>query len=279
MNCDNHRKATMKTLYISDLDGTLLNNDETLSEFTATNLNGLLEKGVVFSFATARSYTTAKKVTPNLKMKYPAVVHNGTFIVDKDGNILKKNTFSKQDSTDIINTLLKSGVNPVVYSLINEKEQFSYIREKLNSETLNFLSSRKNDPRKREVFDIQNLYDGEVYYFTLIGDEDKTKPLFELYKDRYQCYFQRDIYSNDYWLEILPQGATKADGVKQLAKLLGCDRIVAFGDGVNDIEMFKIADECYAVENACDKLKQIATKVIASNVQNGVVLQILSSNK
>ena len=269
----------MKTLYISDLDGTLLNSDETLSEYTATNLNKLLDDGVVFSFATARSYTTAKKVTPNLKMKYPAVVHNGTFVVDKDGKIIAKNTFEKHDATQIIDTLLNSGVNPVVYSLIENREQFSFVREKMNKETLSFLSHRENDPRKREIFDNKQLYDGEIYYFTLIGDEDKTKPLYELFKDRFQCYFQRDIYSNDYWLEILPQGATKANAVKQLANLLQCDHIVAFGDGINDVEMFEISDECYAVSNACDKLKQIATKTIDSNIQNGVVQWILENCK
>lgn len=269
----------MKTLYISDLDGTLLMGDEKLSEYTATNLNKLLDDGLVFSFATARSYTTAKKVITGLEMKYPAVVHNGTFIVDKDGNIIAKNTFKKQDTTEIIDTLLKSGVNPVVYSLIDSREQFSFIRERMNKETLSFLSNRENDPRKREVFDDERLYDGEIYYFTLIGDEDKTKPLYEHFKDRFQCYYGRDIYSNDYWLEILPKGATKANAVKQLAKLLNCDHIVAFGDGVNDIEMFRIADECYAVENATQELRQIATKTIEKNTCNGVIRWILLNFK
>ena len=265
----------MKTLYISDLDGTLLDSNERLSEYTAKALNELLSKGLTFSFATARSYTTAAKVTVGLTMKYPAVVHNGTFIVDKDGNIITKNTFKKEDSTLILDAILKSGVSPVVYSLIENKEQFSYIKEKLNRETKAFLSTRESDPRNREVFDTERLYDGEVYYFTLIGDEDKTEALYKLFKDKFQCYFQRDIYSNDYWLEILPQGATKANAVKQLAQILDCEKIVAFGDGVNDIEMFSIADECYAVENACDKLKQIATKIIPSNTCDGVIRQIL----
>ncbi len=269
----------MKTLYISDLDGTLLDNTPKTSEYTNQTLNDLQNKGVIFSFATARSYTTAKKVTTGLSMKYPAVVHNGTFIVDKDGAIIAKNTFSKDDSKSIIDTLLDSGVNPVVYSLINGKEQFSYIRERLNSETLEFLSSRKDDPRNREVFITDRLYDGEVYYFTLIGDEDKTKPLYDYFKDRFQCFFQQDIYSNDYWLEILPKGATKANAVKQLAELLECDHIVAFGDGINDIDMFKASDECYAVENATESLKQIATNIIDKNTDNGVVSWILKNRK
>lgn len=267
----------MKTLYISDLDGTLLDDTPKTSEYTNSVVKQLHEKDVIFTFATARSYTTAKKVTQGLPMKYPSVVHNGTFIVDTDGTIITKNTFSKADSTFILNTLLKLGLNPIVYSLIDEKEQFSYIRNRLNKETLAFLSTRKDDKRNREVFSTDKLYDGEVYYFTLIGDEDKTQPLYEELKNSYQCYYQRDMYSGDYWLEILPKGATKANAVKQLSRMLQCDRIIAFGDGVNDIEMFKIADECYAVENATEKLKQIATKTIDSNTENGVVRWILQN--
>lgn len=269
----------MNTLYISDLDGTLLDNTPKTSEYTNHVINDLLSKGMIFSFATARSYTTAKKVTVGLNMKYPAVVHNGTFIVDKDGKIIAKNTFSKKESNSIIDTLLENGVAPVVYSLIDSKEQFSYIREKLNRETLNFLSTREDDPRNREVFCSDRLYDGEIYYFTLIGDEDKTKPLYDYYKDKFQCFFQQDIYSNDYWLEILPKGATKANAVKQLAELLECEHIVAFGDGVNDVDMFKLADECYAVENATNILKQVATKTIDKNTANGVVKHILKIYK
>ncbi len=265
----------MKTLYISDLDGTLLDSTPKTTEFTNKTINELLNNGVIFSFATARSYTTAKKVTVGLPMKHPAVVHNGTFIVDENGEILLKNTFTKTDSGVILNTLLQNGLNPIVYSLINEREQFSYIKSMLNAPTLDFLSSRENDPRNREVFDKNSLFDGEIYYFTLIGDEDKTKPLFDKFKDTYQCYFQRDMYSGEYWLEILPKGATKANAVKQLAKMLSCDKIVAFGDGINDIDMFESSDECYAMENAVEKLKEIATDVIKSNCDDGVAHHLL----
>ncbi len=260
----------MKTLYISDLDGTLLDSTPKTSEYTNAVIKKLHDNDIVFSFATARSYTTAKKVTEGLSMKYPAVVHNGTFIVDTFGTIIHKNTFEKADSTFILDTLLSSGLNPIVYSLINEKEQFSYIRRKLNAETLAFISTREDDPRNREVYTSENLYDGEIYYFTLIGDEDKTQPLYEKLKDRFQCYFQRDFYSGDYWLEILPKGATKANAVKQLASMLSCDKIVAFGDGINDVEMFSIADECYAVENAEDVLKKLATGIIEKHTDDGV---------
>lgn len=46
--------------------------------------------------------------------------------------------------------------------------------------------------------------------------------------------------------------------------------VVAFGDGTNDIDMFQLADEAYAVENAVDELKAMATAVIESNNDDGV---------
>ena len=56
----------MNPLYVSDLDGTLLRSDETLSSFTAETIHGLIEKGMLFSYATARSFVTASKSLRNL---------------------------------------------------------------------------------------------------------------------------------------------------------------------------------------------------------------------
>ena len=56
----------------------------------------------------------------------------------------------------------------------------------------------------------------------------------------------------------------------RLKEYLGCDRVVAFGDQNNDIDMFEVADEAYAVENAVEELKAVATGVIASTDDDGV---------
>lgn len=260
----------MKTLYITDLDGTLLDSTPKTSEYTNNVVNKLLSQSAVISFATARSFVTAKKVTEGLNYKFPLVVHNGTFIVDKDGEILVKNIFDKNDATHILITILECGLSPVVFSLINGEQKFSYLQNNLNKPTQDFINKRLLDPRNRPVCTTDELFDGEIYYFTLIGEEPKTQPLHNLFKDSYQCYFQRDMYSGEYWLEITPKYATKANAVKQLAEMLNCEKIVAFGDGINDIEMFKCSDECYAVENADKILKQKATQVIGSNLDDSV---------
>ena len=261
----------MKTLYITDLDGTLLNQTPKTSEYTNNVINTLLKDGVVFSYATARSLITARKVTVGLKPQYPVVVHNGTFIVDShSGEILHKNIFDQSDARSILDTLLEHNLCPIVFSLIDNNQKFSYIKSRANSPTIDFLNNRLDDPRNRECKATQELYDGEIYYFTLIGDEHKLLPLYEKFKDDFRCLYQVDMYSGEYWLEIMPKHSTKANAVLQLKEMLCCDYIVAFGDGINDIDMFKIADECYAVENAVDELKNIATKIIGSNIDNGV---------
>ncbi len=265
----------MKTLYVTDLDGTLLDSTPKTSEYTNSTINSLLGKGVCISYATARSLVTTKKVTKGLCFKYPLVVHNGTFIVDTDGKILHKNIFLQNEAHSILNTILEHDLSPIVFSLIDEKQKFSYVKNSVNKATQDFLNARINDLRNRGVNSKDSLFDGEIYYFTLIGDEEKLQPLYELFKDTYQCYYQRDMYSGEFWLEITPKCATKANAVLQLKKMLGCNRIVAFGDGINDIEMFSIADECYAVENAVDILKEKATAIIESNNCDGVAKWLL----
>lgn len=261
----------MKTLYITDLDGTLLDKTPKTSEYTNRVINSLLREGVVFSYATARSLVTAKKVTTGLEPVYPVVVHNGTFIVDSNsGKILHKNIFDHNDAKNILDTLLKNNLCPIVFSLINNEQKFSYIKSRANSPTVDFLNNRIDDPRNRECTSIAELYDGEIYYFTLIGDQHKLLPLYNEFKDDFRCLHQIDMYSGEYWLEIMPKTATKANAIKELKKMLDCDYIVAFGDGINDIDMFLIADECYAVENSVPELKEIATKIIDSNIDNGV---------
>ena len=78
----------MTTLYVSDLDGTLLNSNQTLSPFTIQTINQLVSDGMLFSYATARSYQTAKKVTQGLQAPFPLIVsRKGTL-----GSIRSKST-------------------------------------------------------------------------------------------------------------------------------------------------------------------------------------------
>lgn len=133
-----------------------------------------------------------------------------------------------------------------------------------------FLLSRQGDVRTNVVKSAEDLKVGDIFYITCIDSSEKLKPLYDKYKDKFHCVYQKDIYTDEQWLEIMPLAASKANAIKQLQKLLGCDKVVAFGDGRNDIDMFELADESYAVRNADEQLKRYATSVISSNDEDGV---------
>lgn len=106
-----------KTLYLSDLDGTLLRSNETLSQFTTQTINKLAQQGILFSYATARSSATAEKVTSSLCLRSPVIVHNGVFIWDSlNRKYLATNTFSYDESMEISSTLYESHIFPIVYT-------------------------------------------------------------------------------------------------------------------------------------------------------------------
>jgi hypothetical protein len=198
------------------------------------------------------------------------VVYNGTMVVDSLTNeILISNYFSSTQVLDIKSILQEYNVYPIVYSMQYGVEKFSYVPTLVNESMQLFLNTRKGDVRENPVA-IERLYFGDVFYFTCIGTEQTLRPVYEALNGRYNCIYQRDYYSHRQWLEILPKGVNKSNAVLQLKELLHCDRVVSFGDGINDIELFKVSDECYAVANAVEEVKSIATAIIGSNQDDGV---------
>ena len=90
-----------KTLYVTDLDGTLLDSDQRVSPFSCSVINDLVTHGMTFSYATARSMITARKATVGLNAQMPLIVYNGTFvIVNATGKRLISNTFSAAEAAE-----------------------------------------------------------------------------------------------------------------------------------------------------------------------------------
>jgi len=260
----------MRKLYVSDLDGTLLRSDQATSDYTNQVINTLVDKGMLFSYATARSLITAKKVTMGIQAKIPLIVYNGAFVIDNvTEEILIANYFDDTVFT-LLDDLFNNNIYPIVYSYIKGSEKFSFVPELCTKGMNKFIESRNGDVRTNAVSSLAELKLGNVFYITCIDDSEKLKPLYNKYKDTYHCVFQTDIYTKDKWLEIMPIEASKSNAIKQLQTMLGCEKLIAFGDGINDIDMFQIADESYAVANAHEELKKHATAVIASNDEDGV---------
>lgn len=262
----NHKKI----LYVSDLDGTLLRSNEKTSAYTNAVINELTAKGMLFSYATARSHVTSTKCTEGLNAQIPIITYNGAVILENETfAIIHKTTFTEEEKQEILAELLGNEVYPIVYAYIQGQEKFSYIDSLCSRPTKEFVSTRQ-DARKRSVTGVQELGQGDIFYFTCIDEQEKLKPIYHKLRDKYHCIFQKDIYSGEQWLEIIPESVSKANAITFLKQYLDVDYVVAFGDGVNDREMFALADEAYAVENAAPELKGMATGIIGDNDSDAV---------
>ena len=263
----------MKILYVTDLDGTLLNNKAELSEYTIKVVNELIDKGMCFSYATARSLVSASKVLRGLTTNIPVITKNGIFIENAyTKEKLYSLNFSNEEKYSIMEILKKYSIYPLVYAFINETEKKTWLKGKENEGIKSELKSWKDDPRYRPVNTINDLYLGDIFHINCVGKREELDDVYEYLTKigKFNCLLQKEYYSEHYWCEILPKNATKGETILVLKEILKCDKIVSFGDELNDIPMFKISDESYAVENAKDELKKIATDIIMSNDNNGV---------
>ena len=262
----------MKTLYISDLDRTLFNSNTKISDYTSKIINKMIAKGHYFSYATARSISGSQALTSSLNINIPIVAYNGAFLFNPSTKeILVSNFFTKEENLYLMNQFKNYQLTPNVYTFIEGQEKVSILENPADSAQKYYLDTRKNDKRIHIVSSDSELYTGNIFYYLFMGPKEKLDPILEaIYPDeRFNCLLSKEN-DTDYWLEFMPKRTTKANAILQLKELLGCDKIISFGDGLNDIAMFQISDECYAVENAVPELKELSTQVIDSNNHDGV---------
>ncbi len=264
----------MKTLYLSDLDGTLLTSAAALSERSAHILNKLIDKGLLFTVATARTSATVLDLFSGVNLNLPLILMNGVVLYDsvKDKNIIC-HCIEKDVADEIIDLFARHKKSPMLYFQRDNYLEIIY-KDLANEYQREYISNRKELDKKRFRYSDNltvNSEDKLIYIVTL----DKPDEITDIYNsivsaDKITCAFYSDNYTDCNFLECMNKKASKATAALELKKLLGVDRIVAFGDNLNDIPLFEIADESYAVSNACEELKKIATGIIGSNDEDAV---------
>lgn len=262
-----------KTLYVSDLDGTLLNGSGVLSPYTLSVLNRLLSQGLPFTYATARSFSSASAVTRGLQLKLPALVYNGGAIADTTtGALIETALFSLSDIQMLVEWCCRFSLSPFVYAFLSGRETVSYLSGRVNPGMRHYLCSRPGDRRFRPLDEPNRLFEGDVFHITCIGDYAQLVPLAEAANQcsGLYCTFAQELYREEYWCELMPAVANKGDGIQKLKRSLHCEQVAVFGDQLNDLAMFQYADKRYAVANAVDALKAAADAVIGGNEEDGV---------
>lgn len=262
-------------LYMSDLDGTLLTSEQKLSQETVRTINDLIESGLSFSIATARSLDSASKLIAPLRLELPMVLFNGAFVYDpvRKENIVS-NFLSKEEADRILDAYEENGISAIVYTVGERGEQKVYYKGIFNKGEEDYIRSRtaNGDRRFRQTDDFAAAKREQVIMINAIHSKEVLDPMHGLFgKDKQvSCHYSRDIYSGFYWLELSHANCTKRKGVETVKRLVGAEKLVCFGDQLNDIPMFEIADEAYAVAGAHPRVKALATNVIGSNDDDGV---------
>lgn len=274
------QRGAMNTdcLYVSDLDGTLMRSDGTISPFTAEAVNALTARGFAFTYATARSVESARTITGGLDLELPVVTRNGCVLADnRTGKHLEKALFTEEEVALLKRLLPELPETGFVSCFIGEEMIKTFLPGKHTPGLQKYLDYYRTDPRMVAADSFDGLFRGEPGYVTLIDDRDKMEPFYERLR-RYpgwECLFQKDTYWDEYWVEVCPRNCTKAKAVLQMKERCGFRKLVVFGDSVNDLSMFRVADEAYAVGNATEELKAAATAVIGSNDEDAVAKTLL----
>ena len=264
----------MKTLFVSDLDGTLLTIKERVSEYSLEHLNTLIDGGMPFTYATARSLNSAAKACWGLRQNLPVILYNGAVIMEpSDRKMLYNNHFNGGQLLYLKELFAKHDVWPLVYSFHGETEHVSWVTEKETPGMRRYLDRRRGDPRLNPLHVREDIRGDDIFYFNCIGRKEDLDALHEEVENSLdmKCIYEKETYQTDYWCEIMPKSTSKGAAAKQLKAILGAEKMVAFGDGINDYDLFREADESYAVMNADEKLKEMATGVIGYSEEDGVV--------
>lgn len=275
----------MNTIYVSDLDGTLLRDDATLSAFSRNVLRELLRNDLPFTVASARSVTSIRAILAGLKLHLPVIEFNGAFISDlESGQHQIINSIEPSIVEDVYQLIDTFGCTPFV-STFNGTEDCLYYSNIINEGMRWYLEDRQEhrDERLRFIEDLTLSFHDEVVCLTVIGAADVLSELEYAIKERHLNSVEMHCIENRYspgwyWVTVHDHRATKDQAICILLQewSLGGSEIVVFGDSSNDIKMFQLADRAIAVANATDELKRYATQVIGPNYEDSVVKFIRS---
>lgn len=271
----------MKTLFLSDLDGTFLNSKGKISPRSAEIINRLTDNGVLFTVATARTYATVLEMFKNIKLPCPLVLMNGVTIFDPiKKEIISSNSIPTELGNKILREFRIRNIEPMLYFQQGETLEI-YYSQLSNDYQREYVAQRTDCKGKKFIHSPTpvGIEDKNLVYIVCLDYYDRIKDIYEAVSklENAHCMFYKDNYvPNMYYLEIITKAVSKASGALQVKEIVGADKMVAFGDNLNDIPLFQIADECYAVSNAEGKLKELATAVIGSNDEDSVAEFILN---
>ena len=262
----------MYKVVVSDLDGTLLNSDQEVSELSKRVIRKLMEMGIQFYIATGRAYPDAKQIMESIGIKIPLITANGGVINDEYGKEIYRNNLEEKYRDAILD--------------IDYLEVSDLIHINIYSDNRWFLTDkvRKINPFEEEptymyeVVGVDELRKRDITKIFFIGPHKDLLKLEKIILDRTNGEVNI-AFTHPECLEAFDMGVNKAKAIEKLgeAKGFSLEEVVAFGDGFNDYEMLKSVKKGFIMKNAHYTLKAALPKneVVTSNSRNGVALKLM----
>lgn len=272
----------MKTLYVSDLDGTLLDSSARVTDRSAEIISGLSRRGVLITVATARTPATVSPLLADTFILPQAVVMTGAAMWDCSHQRLTDVKFIPgEDVRTVCAAMTVCGVTPFIYTVGQEVIEVYHSAERLTDAERSFVDARLSLPLKRFYLATpvpDDCVGRAVLIFGIASAAEVTAAVKSI-EGSTECSVS--AYPDNYnpsrsLIEIFAPGVSKAEAVKRLAHRVGADRIVAFGDNLNDLPLLRAADVAVAVENALEEVKKEADVIIGPNYTDSVARYIAS---
>ena len=246
-----------KKVLIFDIDGTILDLEKNIPEGVEEAFKQARENGHITVIATGRAPFLAKAIVDQLQID-SYITYNGQ-IVQFEGKTIHKGVIDKEELKKLSEfAALKD--QPLVY--MDSHEMVSNVSD--HKDVIESISTLKvGFPRQAENFYLNNdIHQALVFCEEEVQEEyERAFPNLSFVRwHRVSC-------------DVLPKGMSKAVGIEILLEYLGETRqnAVAFGDGLNDVEMLKFVGTGVAMGNAVDELKKHATIVTEHVSENGLV--------
>ncbi|MGI6664550.1 MAG: HAD family hydrolase [Christensenellaceae bacterium] len=270
-----------KTLYIADLDGTLLNENAELSAYTKAALAQMIAEGIHFSVATGRTAATASRILEDIAWNIPVVLFSGVLVYDMQAQrYLRVISLPVEAVREIIEVLQRLHMTGLMYQL-KDGAQTTYYETQLHQPIRDFMEERRVRYNKpfQEVTSFADVPLEEIVFFTLLDAYEKIEQAEAALKGiaGIELSISQNVYQPELWyLEIHGDQASKKNGVHYLKEKYGFQKVIGFGDNLNDLPLFAACDTAVAVKNAREEVKAAADDVCEANVADGVVKWIFA---
>lgn len=253
-----------KKMIVVDLDGTLLNINQECTKRTKKYLKKLKDLGYIIVIATGRVLRSAVTITDGAEFANYVIASAGAVIYDMDNSrMIMKKKIEKEIVKDICDCYNEE------FKYINLCDLFYHHKFVINQNCRHSFEKGINnmDGFLDNCDDIVNI----TVKFKSNDLIDKYYNMFN--KEDLELLVMQDSFGTEKCLEIFGKGVSKYNAIKVIMDKEGISNqdVIAFGDGLNDVDMIKLSGIGVAMGNALDEVKNVSNYITISHNNDGVI--------